>query len=817
MNRDIPALIGCIINEMHKNNCIEAAQLMDEARIKVIEQLTMSQSKSYRKSYPLLFNLQLIEELEESQVTSETPERAKHLENLEARWKKTFGNIVPHTQHQLDLLHLRKAAYFDIRSSDDESATISKNILLHIVSINRKAGNMIIADDALQQAEQQSNQILYRERAKLLWKKGRPKEAADLLMPRALSGEATFEEALLYVDIDLQHALEGDAKNMVKIINREGQLEGEKAEKANILCIKWYGKRLNETHEEHLQINIKTYLIKRSISALQRGSKYYYTSMSTLLNCWFDIANIGQQMRKSSTPRLTDLSKKVTDASESMLNITNVVPLYQFIVFLPRLISNLLVEDDILAGSLAKIILEVFGAYPRHTIWLMLGAIDSPVSRVRLRIRQIFEKARTKFSNSLVPAVIQDAFKLREALYELSSVKVSSGTIDMGTLGKASLLHLRDLQLHMPGERCLLPNLPEIITKSTSSYDPFGFDPCGNSLPQISRFEPTIAVMKSLQMPKRITAIGSDGKEYRFLLKKEDDLRKDARTMEFNNMINTFLKKNPEARDSGLYIRTYSVVPLGNRWGLIEWIDNLFALKAVVNEYLMADGFDGVSALAAKFDAYKLGTASEKVQGFEKVLASSPPTFYKWFLRNFPEPNQWLNSRTRFIKTLAVMSIVGYCIGLGDRHAENITFDETNGDCVHVDLNLLFEGGSSLPTPEIVPFRLTHNLVDAMGILGYSGTFKQTCELTLKVLLDNQETLLTVYETHLNELQTARDLTGKQSLRIERNPATETMNKLRAKFDTKAGQIGERVAQLIQAATSKQNLSQMYVGWAPFI
>ena len=42
-------------------------------------------------------------------------------------------------------------------------------------------------------------------------------------------------------------------------------------------------------------------------------------------------------------------------------------------------------------------------------------------------------------------------------------------------------------------------------------------------------------------------------------------------------------------------IRTYSVVPLGNRWGLIEWIDNLFALKAVVNEYLMADGFDGVS------------------------------------------------------------------------------------------------------------------------------------------------------------------------------------------------------------------------------
>jgi hypothetical protein len=29
-------------------------------------------------------------------------------------------------------------------------------------------------------------------------------------------------------------------------------------------------------------------------------------------------------------------------------------------------------------------------------------------------------------------------------------------------------------------------------------------------------------------------------------------------------------------------------------------------------------------------------------------------------------------------------------IGLGDRHGENILFDSTNGDCVHVDFNCLF-------------------------------------------------------------------------------------------------------------------------------
>ena len=58
--------------------------------------------------------------------------------------------------------------------------------------------------------------------------------------------------------------------------------------------------------------------------------------------------------------------------------------------------------------------------------------------------------------------------------------------------------------------------------------------------------------MKSLQKPKQITIIGSDGKEYKFLVKAEDDLRKDARTMELNYAINSFLRKTPESRDNDL-------------------------------------------------------------------------------------------------------------------------------------------------------------------------------------------------------------------------------------------------------------------------
>ena len=48
-------------------------------------------------------------------------------------------------------------------------------------------------------------------------------------------------------------------------------------------------------------------------------------------------------------------------------------------------------------------------------------------------------------------------------------------------------------------------------------------------------------------------------------------------------------------------------------------------------------------------------------------------------------------SRLTYCRTSAVMCMVGHILGLGDRHGENILFDATCGDCVHVDFNCLFK------------------------------------------------------------------------------------------------------------------------------
>ncbi|VDP62041.1 unnamed protein product [Schistosoma mattheei] len=91
------------------------------------------------------------------------------------------------------------------------------------------------------------------------------------------------------------------------------------------------------------------------------------------------------------------------------------------------------------------------------------------------------------------------------------------------------------------------------------------------------------------------------------------------------------------------------------------------------------------------------------------------------------------------------MSMVGYVLGLGDRHTENILFDSISGDLVHVDFSCVFNNGLTLPWPERVPFRLTRNMVHAMGPTGYEGTFRRCSEAVMRLLRHEIDPLLAVF------------------------------------------------------------------------
>jgi len=269
-------------------------------------------------------------------------------------------------------------------------------------------------------------------------------------------------------------------------------------------------------------------------------------------------------------------------------------------------------------------------------------------------------------------------------------------------------------------------------------------------------------------------------------------------------------------------------LPLNEECGIIEWVPHTSGLRQILNKYY-SKYWD------PKTKIKELTTMQEKskmplVEFYEKhlMVLTKPSVLHKWFKETFQEPSSWWSSRLNYSRSCAVMSMIGYLVGLGDRHGENIMLDSTNGDVVHVDFDCLFSKGLTFEKPEKVPFRLTHNIIDGMGLTGYEGTFRSVCEKTLHVLRSNRETLLSVLETFIYDPLV--EWTKKDS-KVQKRNANENENSNQRGVDI-VNEINDRLQGIvgpglplsvqgqvhlqIEEATSVNNLAVMYIGWAAY-
>ena len=205
-----------------------------------------------------------------------------------------------------------------------------------------------------------------------------------------------------------------------------------------------------------------------------------------------------------------------------------------------------------------------------------------------------------------------------------------------------------------------------------------------------------------------------------------------------------------------------------------------------------------------------------------------PSVLRYWFAETFAGPDTWLNARIRYTRSTAVMSMVGHILGLGDRHGENILFEEDNGGIMHVDFNCLFDKGLTFEKPEMVPFRMTANMVDAFGVFGVEGPFRKCCEITMELLRNHSDGLMTILETFLHDPTTDFMTAGKRrSKRDLENEVPDTAEKMlegvrgkvngMIKHESIPRSVGGYVDEMIRRATDGTNLSQMYIGWCAFL
>ena len=352
--------------------------------------------------------------------------------------------------------------------------------------------------------------------------------------------------------------------------------------------------------------------------------------------------------------------------------------------------------------------------------------------------------------------------------------------------------------------------------------------------------------LASKAAPKKLTLVDSNGHEHMFLCKSErkSDLRKDARMMEFANVLNReVFAKDMHAAKKGLSIRTYSVVPLTEDAAIIEWLSNLIPLRSVLEDGFQRKGLKMSSFLSRDIQDLLAGPNGHET--FLKILSQSPPVLQKWFINNFPNSTAWFEARLKYTTSLAVWSMVGFTVGLGDRHCENILLDQLTGAVVHVDFDCIFGRGMSLQTPELVPFRLTSNCVAALGITGIEGEFRKSCELVMSLLRKRRKLILSVLgafaadrlidwqvpgdsaasgtrraQEALNTID--RKLQGMVNLgpALVQSPGEEPLLQFSEKNalgrDRGSGlSVAAQVDELIKSAICTRNLSRMYLGWMP--
>ncbi|KNC28437.1 Serine/threonine-protein kinase ATR [Lucilia cuprina] len=755
-----------------------------------------------------------------------------------------------------------------IQKVNDKINDYLVKLWLRTIHMNREAGCLQQAQISIMKAEQYQPVTLFLEKAKLLWQKGHQSNCFKLLEENIKVLENKCEGDIRKLDTASRH-LYAETKFLQASYNAESMnicselnlRYFKEAVAGNRTCEKYlvhysqymekiYDSFTREQKESENGCRLLLDIMLHYAKSLKYGYANVYQSLPRLLSIWLDFTSQLVSMTESNQTSdssqvvkislFQELAKKMNDMIN---NCVNMLPTSIFYTAFSQLLSRICHPSPDVFNNLRNIFIKLIEHFPQQSLWMLLPIFKSCHNSRIKRCRLIFTDAR--LNKPAFQKLLNDFNMLAERLIELTDKEVTfDRTYELSGLVRQLPRLFEDSnfsKIMLPFEKFMQPSFPITSTAESlnlnasispdttvnaSSVPSNPFPSCCVYLCGISE---EVVVLRSAAKPKKITIECSDGISYNVMVKPKDDLRKDFRLMEFNGLVKRFLHQDSKARHRRLRIRTYAAIPFNEECGLVEWLPNLNSFRGICVSMYRMRGL-GIPDRALRQCALPKTDPIEKKRAMftDVLLTRHPPIFHEWFKQRFPSPHSWYQARSSYVKTIAVMSMVGYILGLGDRHGENILFDETNGDAVHVDFNCLFNQGESFAYPEIVPFRLTHNMVFAMGPLGVEGLFRKCCEITLRLLKDESKTLMSVLRPFVYDLGAINRLKGKTTsgLEITDPKAITDVKRIEERLQgyvkrtlgnsmplSTEGQVNF----LINEATDIDNLASMYIGWGSYI
>ncbi|KAL2608088.1 hypothetical protein R1flu_026661 [Riccia fluitans] len=580
--------------------------------------------------------------------------------------------------------------------------------------------------------------------------------------------------------------------------------------------------RLQDDKNQFLILALTSYGTCLSIS-----NKYDLIVVFRLVSLWFNLSSFEQVV-------------------EAMHETVLKVQTYKFLPLVYQIASRLGSSRESqgavgFQNTLTLLLEKMATDHPYHCLYQLFALANGDRIKEKQRGKNVFvvdmekKRAAEELLDKLIakePELLLQIRKMIEIYIQLAELETTQKDANKKVPIPRNIRNIKELEL-VPVITAPLP------VDYSCRYPP-------ESFVHFKSFTEGITVMNGINAPKCIDCLGSDGNKYRQLAKSgNDDMRQDAVMEQLFGLVNNLLQAHPDTKKRNLGIRTYKVIPFTPSAGVLEWVNGTIPL----GEYLLgstraggAHGRYGGDDWTFMTCREHMSTAKDKLYSFQTVCENFRPVMHHFFLEKFAQPEIWFERRLAYTRSVATSSMVGYIVGLGDRHSVNILMDQVTAEVVHIDLGVAFEQGLMLKTPERVPFRLTRDMVDGMGVTGVEGVFRRVCEATLSVLRENKEALLTIIEVFiydplynwalspLKALQKQQELDEMDdSLPESDNMAEMEGNKdaARALFRVKQKldgyEEGEmrslqgQVQQLIHDAQDPERLSQLFPGWGAWV
>ncbi|KAK3274702.1 hypothetical protein CYMTET_17129 [Cymbomonas tetramitiformis] len=502
------------------------------------------------------------------------------------------------------------------------------------------------------------------------------------------------------------------------------------------------------TEVQQLQSDVTWYLkttLDSYRKSLKLGGQYDLNTVFQLVQLWFS----------------SDQEPSYKEVNAAMSKLAVEVPSHKFVPLVHQLVARIGQLQDEGSGfqkALHELVRRLAIDHPYHTLYQVFAVSNN--GRVRAgnqRVMQsavdndkvqaakaMLEQLRARGGRNGLCDIIPEMGDMIEAYIKLAETpatpadKAKKGADLPGNLRKRTLHDLRRV-----------PVLSHALEVRTScDYAP-------GSFPYFHHFENSIEYVGGINLPKKIKCVGSNGRTYTQLVKAgNDDMRQDAVMEQLFVLVNHLLRKSPSTRRRGLRMTTYKVIPFTPHTGMLEWVEETTPLM----HYLCGESGDGgahrkyrPNDMPHRQCRSHIQNSPDLRQAYDHVCSRFQPVLHHFFLEKFQQPSDWFSRRLAFTRSVAVSSIVGYLVGLGDRHSSNILLDRRSAEVVHIDLGVAFEQGKLLSTPELVPFRLTRDLLDGMGVCGVEGPMRRCCEETIRVLRESKGALLTIVEVFIHD------------------------------------------------------------------